>query len=130
MSVAINKVGNNSLPVQPSVYLLKYSDQSAETAGRTADVVMHKEQIGTIVGIELQWWGLDTATGSTIINAFWSEYVDVEFLDLKAGTFITKKFYTGDKNANFYNASLGLWDKISFNIISEQGHVDDEGGET
>lgn len=129
MSEAIKKVDSNSLPKQPSIFLLKYSDQSAETAGRTADVVMHKDRIGTIVGIELEWWGLDTATGSTIINAFDPEYVDIEYLDLKAGKYITKKFYTGDKDANFYNANLGLWDKIRFNIISRQGNTDDEGAE-
>lgn len=114
---AINTVNGDALTVQPSGYRLKYQDVSGEEAGRTEDAKMHKHMLGTVTAIELQWSGLTTAEGSSVMNAFWPEYVMVEFLDLKAGGYVTKEFYTGDKDGNLYNATLGLWDSISFNVI-------------
>jgi len=123
---AIKTVDGQSLLVQPSQYRLIYSDQSSEDAGRTEDGTMIKSRIGTVVGIDLGWQNLATEQGSHVINLFWPEYVDVEFLDLKAGGYITKRFYSGDKNSNLYNAVLGVWEQIQFNIRSEKCHAEDE----
>lgn len=112
--------------VQPNYFQLMYSDQSNEQAGRTEDVVMHKNMIGTITGIDLGWQNVTTAEGSNIINLFWNEYVIITFLDLKAGGYITKEFYTGDKTGNLYSAALGKWESIKFNIRSRKGNVENE----
>ncbi|HZK19674.1 MAG TPA: hypothetical protein VFC68_03005 [Treponemataceae bacterium] len=129
MYEAIVTVDGESIPVQPSYYQLIYSDVSDEQAGRTEDVEMHKSQIGTVTGIDLGWQNLTTSVASLIANLFWPEYVNVKFLDLKAGGYITKRFYSGDITAPLYSAKTGRWESIKFNLRSKKGHVNDESGE-
>ena len=114
---AIKTVNTSPITAQPSTYRLKYQDISGEEAGRTEDAKMQKHRLGTVTAIELQWNNLTTSEGSAIIDAFWNEYVNVEYLDLKTGGYVTDEFYSGDKDSNLYNAALGVWESISFNII-------------
>ena len=97
----------------------KLSDVSAPDAGRTEDALMHKMRIAQKVHIELSWPYLTTEAVSTILNAFNPEYINVEYLDPKAGGYVTKRFYVGDRSAPSYNTFMGLWTNVSFNIIEQ-----------
>lgn len=101
----------------PSAYQYDLQDVSRANAGRTEDGKMHKERIGQCVKIELRWDNIDTATCSAILQAFNPEYFNVTYLDTKANAFRTKEFYAGDRTAPMYNAKLGLWSNLTFNII-------------
>lgn len=109
------------LPVQPSSYTWKEEDVSASDAGRTEDTVMQKKRIGQVVGLELSFQNLRTDAASAVLNLFEPEYIDVRYLDLKAGRYLTAEFYVGNRNAPMYNASMGLWSNLSFNIIKRSG---------
>lgn len=101
----------------PSSYTYRLQDVSAPGAGRTEDMEMQKMRLGQKVKIDLEWAACTTAELSAILQAFNPEYVSVEFLDPYANGFSTKTFYVGDRASPLYNATNGLWEKVSFNII-------------
>ena len=101
----------------PSAYQYDLQDVSASNAGRTEDGKMHKERIGQCVKLELRWDYIPSADVAVILQAFNPEYFNVTYLDAKSGTFLTKEFYAGDRTAPMYNAKLGLWTNLTFNII-------------
>lgn len=105
----------------PASYLYKLEDVSAADSGRTEDTVMFKNRVGQLVGIELSWTYLSTAEASALLNIFNPEYIYVEYLDLKQGTFVTSQFYVGNRSAPYYNATKGLWTNLSFNLIERDG---------
>lgn len=105
----------------PSSYVYILEDVSASNAGRTDDTTMHKLRKGQVVALELSWSNVTTAVGANILRAFNPEYISVKYLDLVVGDFITKTFYVGNRKAPMYNASLGLWENISFKIIIRNG---------
>lgn len=115
----IQAVGTNTNIPAPSSYEYKLSDVSAADAGRTEDGKMHKMRIAQKVHLELSWQNVTTAVASTVLTAFNPEYIDVTYLDPKAGTTVTKRFYVGDRSAPAYNVARGLWSNISFNIIEQ-----------
>lgn len=101
----------------PCSYQWDLQDISASDAGRTEDGLMHKNRVAQKVKLSLAWWGLTTAEASAVLSAFNAEYLYVRYLDPRVGGFTTKYFYVGDRSAPLYNASHGLWENISFNII-------------
>ena len=105
----------------PASYVYKLEDVSAADSGRTEDTMMYKNRVGQLVGIELSWTNIGTAEASAILNAFDPEYIFVNYLDLKAGTWQTAEFYVGNRSAPMYNNTLGLWSDVSFNLIKRKG---------
>lgn len=105
----------------PSAYKWKLEDLSASDAGRTESTVMDKKRIGQIVGVELSWNKVSISDASTILKMFNPEYVEVCYLDAMEGKFVTTVFYVGERSAPLFNAELGLWDNISFNLIERSG---------
>ena len=101
----------------PSKYQYDLQDVSSPDAGRTEDALMHKQRIAQKVKIELAWSNLTTSGVSEVLTAFNSEYLSIEYLDAKAGTYVTKIFYVGDRTSPLYNSKLGVWENVSFNII-------------
>lgn len=112
----IRSVGGVEVPC-PSKYVYKLQDVSENNAGRTEDGKMWKLMIGQCVKLELGWQNVPTSTVSAVLQAFNSEYINVTYLDGKAGTYLTKQFYVGDRQAPAYNTRLGLWENLEFNII-------------
>ena len=116
----IKSVDGVAIPC-PSSYVWKLEDVSASDAGRDESTVMDKAMLGQIVGLELGWKYVTTAVGSQILQAFNPEYVTIEYLDLKAGGYVTSVFYTGNRSSQMYNATMDLWESISFNVIKRSG---------
>lgn len=117
----IRKVDGTDIAAVPSSYVWKLEDVSAPDAGRTEDIVMHKKRVGQVKGIELSWNYLSISTASTILKAFNPEYIMVEYLDAQEGDYVTAEFYVGNRSAPMYNATLGLWENISFNLVKRKG---------
>ena len=101
----------------PSGYTYRLQDVSAPGAGRTEDTKMQKMRIAQKVKIDLSWNACTTAEVSGILQAFNPEYVSVEYLDPYNNTFTTKTFYVGDRASPLYNATNGLWENVTLNII-------------
>ncbi len=116
----IRSVDGHAIPC-PSSYQWKLEDISASDAGRTEDTVMDKKRIGQVVGIELSWQNVDIATAAVILKAFNPEYIRVCYLDAMEGKWLTSEFYVGNRTTPLYNSRLGLWSKISFNLIERSG---------
>ena len=120
MANPIASVNGVAVPC-PSKYQYDLQDVSASDAGRTEAVTMDKKRIGQCVKIELSWGYISTADASRILTAFNPEYIHVRYLDLLSGNYRTSEFYVGDRSAPMYNAELGLWENLSFNIIERKG---------
>lgn len=101
----------------PSKYQYDLQDVSSPDAGRTEDALMHKQRIAQKVKIELAWSNLNTSGVSEVLTAFNSEYLSIEYLDAKVGTYVTKIFYVGDRTSPLYNSKMDVWENVSFNII-------------
>ena len=114
----IQSVGGVTNIPTPSKYDWKLSDVSAADAGRTEDALMHKMRIAQKVHIELEWQNVSDADASTILTAFQPEYINIQYYDYKALTFLTKRFYVGDRTVSSYNRAKGI-STISFNIIEQ-----------
>lgn len=112
----IRSVDGAYIPI-PSEYQYDLQDVSAPNSGRTEDALMHKQRVAQKVKIELKWNNIETDEVSEILNAFNPEYLSITYLDAKAGSFLTKTFYVGDRTAPLYNSTLGLWQNVAFNII-------------
>lgn len=105
----------------PSKYQYDLQDVSASDAGRTEAVTMDKKRIGQCVKLELAWNNISTDVASQILRAFNPEYIQVRYLDLMTGGYRTSEFYVGDRTSPMYNATLDIWENLSFNIIERTG---------
>lgn len=103
----------------PSVYQWNLQDVSSPDAGRTEDALMHKKRIAQKVKLQLAWNNIRIEDASAILNAFDDEYVEVCYLDPKAGGYLTKTFYVGDRSSPMYNNTCNVWSNVAFNIIEQ-----------
>lgn len=114
----IRSVGGVTVPA-PSKYDWKLSDVSSADAGRTEDGKMHKELITRKVHLELEWKNLNDGDAALILGAFGnSEYFNVTYYDYHDMTFLTKRFYAGDRSVSAYNRAMQI-STITFNIIEQ-----------
>ena len=114
----IQSVGGVTNIPAPSKYDWKLSDVSAADAGRTEDALMHKMRIAQKVHLELEWQNVNDSDASVILNAFQSEYINITYYDYKSMTFLSKRFYVGDRSVTSYNRRMGIG-TISFNVIEQ-----------
>jgi hypothetical protein len=84
---------------QPTEYPWKLSDLSGPNAGRTMAYVMNKQRKGQAVTVTLKWEMLTFAEAAIVLQAFNPEYVRLELLDAKSGTWVTRDFYVGDRES-------------------------------
>lgn len=105
----------------PSSMKWKKSDISGANSGRTndANATMHKNRIAKKRTLSLGWRNLSKREIHAILNAFKPEYVDVTYWDPEEGEDATKKFYTGDMDAEVYSWSnkIQSYSTLSFDII-------------
>lgn len=112
----------NGQPVKcPSGYKWSINDISDSDAGRTEDTKMDKKRIGQCVKLELEWKNISTSDAADILKKFNPEYVTICYLDAMTGTYQTSEFYMGDRPAQLYNCSKGIWSSIAFNAIERSG---------
>jgi|GEM_PF-5512880 len=78
---------------------------------------MLKKRIAKLDRLDLEWSYITRSEAATVLQAFDSEYILVEYLDAKSGTWVTKHFYTGDMTATGWTPHLDRWAKVSLAII-------------
>jgi len=92
-------------------------DLSADGAGRVESGRMLKKRIAKVDRLDLEWSYITRSEAATVLQAFDSEYILVEYLDAKSGAWVTKHFYTGDMTATGWTPHLDRWAKVSLAII-------------
>lgn len=103
----------------PSKYQYNLADISSPDAGRTEDMVMNKMRLGQARHIDISWSYPSVSECASIMAAFNSEYVRVNFLDGLTGMYMDKRFYVGDRVSPLWNSAKGRWESISFSIIQQ-----------
>ena len=107
--------GNTSLPA-PAVFKWAEQDVSAKDAGRNEELTMKKKRKGQLRALDVEFRALSHSEAAAVLQAFDPEYVDLEYMDAKAGGWITRKFYVGDRSAVSYNMKLGIWESVGFRL--------------
>jgi len=103
---------------QPTEYPWKLADLSGPNAGRTMAYVMNKQRKGQAVTVTLKWEMLTFAEAAVVLQAFNPEYVRLELLDAKSGTWVTRDFYVGDRESTLKSTEPpGYWESLSIPII-------------
>jgi len=103
----------------PSTFSWGLQDVSDSAAGRTQDIVMHKNRVGQKRKISLAWNGPRPSEVSAILKAFNPEYVSVTYPDALSGEIETRTFYVGDRTAPIktWTVNNKLYTQLSFEII-------------
>ena len=105
-----------SIPA-PSHYRWALGDISKKGAGRVESMRMNKLRIGQAVHLELKWNGLTSEDASKVLQAFNSEYFELEYKDTLMGMYLKRVFYAGDRSAPLYNAEIDRWLEVAFEVI-------------
>ena len=103
----------------PSSFKWKKNDISASDAGRTDDTLMHKNKVGEKRTLSLGWVCLSKAEIHEILVAFEAEYVNVPFWDTLDGKATTRRFYTGDMDAEvkWWAKGRERYSTLNFEVI-------------
>ena len=93
--------GNDTLQVPFAAYESgKQTIATMVDQARTADGIVRGSVIAKASKIELKWKALSPAVWSQICTFFNNHfYFDATYLDMETDTFVTKKFYVGDRSA-------------------------------
>lgn len=92
------------------------NDLDGSNAGRTMDGTMHRERVTSKVRLDITCLPLSSENASTVLNAIYPEYVEVEYIDPMYGHSI-KTMYSNNTPATFIDTVTDLWDGISFPLI-------------
>lgn len=111
----------------PCKLQMSRNDVSMSTAGRDEAGNMHKEMIGTAVKGMIAFTNIPTAVVHEVCQIIESsEYVEITMLDPVEGTApnyqVTRTYYVGDRNLTLYNATLDVWEELSFSLIEKGVH--------
>lgn len=94
-------------------------DVSIGDSGRDDTGYMFKGRVTTKIKLTLEWSAVSPSVASTILNAFYPEYVNVRYFDPRANAWQIKNFYTGDRSTStkIWTDDSKIYETLSFNII-------------
>lgn len=119
MYVKPQGASGNGEGFSPSSWSWGLQDVSDSDAGRTRDIVMHKNRKGQKRKIGLSFNGTDKHETGRILRAFNPEYVDVYYEDDMDVEWQWRTFYVGDRTAMRKCWWVGnqRHESVSFDII-------------
>lgn len=100
----------------PAKYEYDLKDVSSQYAGNTEAGVFNKMRLGQSIGINLGWKMVTVLECASILSAFNSEYVLVEYLDARTGLTAQRVFTVSDRNVPAFNVVKGLWESVEFSL--------------
>lgn len=112
------KVDGVAMPC-PSTFSWGLQDISSSEAGRTEDLLMHKNRKGQKRKISLGWNGLGWQKTAFVLRHFNPEYIKVTYPDMMSGKYETRTFYVGDRTApvKWWIINNQRVETVSFDII-------------
>lgn len=115
---ALLNIGGVDMPTPSD---LTVGIQDIDDMKRNTNGDMIGQRITTKIKLELSWKFLDVAQMSQILTAVDPLFFDVKYFDPKAGGFLTKKFYAGDRTVPMYDFIQGIarYKDFKFNIIEK-----------
>lgn len=119
--MAILTIGGVAV-ANPSDFKVSRVDFSSAETGRTQRGKMIKDIVARKVTLDCQWNTLSWSATSALLTAVEaSEFLEVIYPDPKEGTYVTKIFYVGDRNAPALMLADGkeYWGGISFTLIEQ-----------
>lgn len=111
----------------PSKLTVSLQDIDASTTTRTSNGSIHRDRIcgadDAKRKLELEWSYPDSASVSTILQAFKDVFFYVKYYDPYENAMRTAQFYTGDRSVPMYSydvdAGVVTWESLKFNIIEK-----------
>ena len=120
-NTTVGRGANDIPPVSKFRYILH--DISREDAGRTEDMVMHKNRIGQSVELELGWNYLTLEQAKKVLDAVNGEYIIIRYHDPMLNAYRERDFYVADREVPIYNHTLGLTGEFTITCISKGGDL-------
>jgi hypothetical protein len=104
----------------PQEYQWEFYDMSSEDAGRNELGETIKDIIAQKRKLTMRWGPLSLSDAALLLSALSaSVYLSVSAMDAETGAMRTMTMYVGDRSAPMYNATLGLWQSVSANLIEK-----------
>ncbi|WMT42853.1 hypothetical protein RE628_11515 [Paenibacillus sp. D2_2] len=116
------KANGKPLVASPSEFKVTILDlDDADSSVRTSDGKLNRDRVRVIRQIEIGWNALTGVQIKQILDAMENVFFDFTFPDPKAGGYITRKMYVGDRSAPVAFERKGvLWYKDLKFTLTEQ----------
>lgn len=103
----------------PAVFEWGLQDISSSEAGRTDDLLMHKNRIGQKRKLKLAWNNPTPEQAAAILQAFNPEYVTVNYPDALSGIRENRLFYVGDRSApvRSWSTKYKRYTQVAFDLV-------------
>lgn len=92
------------------------NDLDGSNSGRTMDGKMHRERVTSKVRLDIACLPLSSQDASTVLNAIYPEYVEVEYVDPMYG-YSVKTMYSNNTPATYIDTATDLWEGITFPLV-------------
>lgn len=94
----ILKINNVEIPEYPDSFSVTPLDiDNGESTVRTADGTLNRDRVAVKRQIEMSWGMLKWNEVSAILQAMSGVFFDFYYPDPMTGTYVTKKFYVGNR---------------------------------
>lgn len=116
------KVNNVQLVASPSEFRVTILDlDDADSSVRTSDGRLNRDRVRVIRQIEIGWSALTTVQIKQILDAMEDVFFDFTFPDPKAGGYITRKMYVGDRPSPvaFERNGVLWWKDLKFTLTEQ-----------
>lgn len=105
------KINGVELPVSPATFKVAVLDlDDADGSGRTADGTHFRDRVATKRKFEVTWKAMRGSDLAIVLQAMQDEYSDWTYPDPMTNSYITKRFYVGDRNVGLsFERNGELW---------------------
>ena len=114
--MALIRINDTTIPT-PSSYDIGVQDISKATRNALGNMII--ERINTKVKINLSWKSLTPLEQTSVLFAVSGTSFEVEYLDPRTDTILSKEFYCGDRSTGLYSHvdNKPVWREVSFNLV-------------
>ncbi|WP_110930963.1 DUF6711 family protein [Paenibacillus bouchesdurhonensis] len=116
------KVNGTPLVASPSEFKVTLLDlDDADSTVRTSDGRLNRDRVRVIRQVEIGWNALTSIQIKQVLDAMENVFFDFTFPDPKAGGYITRRMYVGDRPSPvaFERNGVLWWKDLKF-ILTEQ----------
>lgn len=115
-SVILDYGGSNACTVYLKSLTVDIQDVDLES-GRNTNGTMVRKRIAVKRKLNMEFPPMSSTTLSNILNAVAKVSFDVKYFDPKDKALKTITVYVGDRSMPVYNATLGRWKGVGFNLV-------------
>lgn len=113
------KINGQAIAVIPSSFQVTILDlDDGESSVRTADGTLNRDRIAVKRQVEMSWGPITWAQMSALLGSMDDVFFDFTYPDPRAGSYLTKKMYVGNRPAPFSVVTKGVmyWNGLKLTL--------------